>query len=370
MDLHQRSFGSAGVAAFVLSACMFASGPAAAQQSSWEAVVKAAEAEGEVAVRGAPGRNYEEALAGAFRKAYPKIKLNFTGTAGRDTIPQMLREREAGVYTWDVFVGGASSVLPTLKPAGALAPLKPALILPEVLADASWVNGFDAGWMDNEKMYNFGFDFSWDPVITVNWDLVKRDDLKTFEDLLKPAFARKMIATDPRVSGEGSVTAAILILNFGEDFARKLFGGQQVTFTTNRRQHAEWLVRGRYPVGFATGAEEIATFQREGLGKNISIFRAPMPRIVGSSGFGTISLMDKAPHPNAAKVYINWLLSREGQMEWKHTQRNSRRADVPPVRPDLVPPAGADNIQKEEFLALRENASKLARDVIPTAATP
>jgi iron(III) transport system substrate-binding protein len=339
-----------------------------AQTPVWEDVVKAAEAEGEVAVRGAPGRNYEEALATAFRRAYPKIKLNFTGTAGRDTIPQMLREREAGVYTWDVFVGGASSVLPTLKPAGALAPLRPALILPEVLDDKAWINGFDAGWMDNEKKFNFGFDLSWDPMFTVNWDLVKRDDLKTYDDLLKPQFARKIVATDPRVSGEGSVSAAVLALNFGDDFLKRLFGAQQVTFTTNRRQNAEWVVRGRYPIGFATGAEEIENFQREGLGKNISIFRANMPKPVGSSGFGTISLMDKAPHPNAAKVYINWLLSRAGQAEWKHTQRNSRRTDVPPVRQDLVPPAGADNIQKEEYLALRENASKLAREVIPATA--
>ena len=357
-------------AIFALALSALAGSRSSAQEQSWESIVKAAEAEGEVAVRGAPGRGYEEALAGAFRRAYPTIKLNFTGTAGRDTIPQMLREREAGIFKWDVFVGGPSSVLPTLKPAGALAPLRPALILPEVLSDAAWQNGFDAGWMDNEKTFNFGFDFSWDPMIAVNWDFIKHDDLQTFDDLLKPMFQRKMIATDPRVSGEGSVSAAILILNFGEDYVRKLFGGQSVTFTTNRRQNAEWLVRGRYPIGFATGSEEIAIFQHEGLGKNISILRAPMPKVVGSSGFGSIALMDKAPHPNAAKVYINWLLSRAGQAEWKHTQRNSRRTDVPPVNAVLVPPAGADNIQKEQMLSLRENASKLAREVIPAGGTP
>ena len=336
-----------------------------AADQKWEDVVKAAEQEGEVAVRGAPGRGYEEALATSFRKDFPRIKLNFTGTPGRDAIPQMLREREAGVHKWDVFVGGASSVLPTLKPAGALAPLKPALMLPEVLDDAAWQGGFDQGWMDNEKTYNFAFDFSWDPIINVNWDFVPKDTLTTFQDLLKPELANKIVAIDPRVSGEGSVTAAILALNFGEDFLRDLLARQQVVYTTNRRQNAEWLVRGRYPVGFATGEEEIAIFQREGIGKNVSILRAPMPKVVGSSGFGTVALMDKAPHPNAAKVYINWLLSKAGQANWKSTQRNSRRTDVPPVRPDLVPPPGAGNIQVEALLALREQAAKIAKESIP-----
>ena len=32
-----------------------------------------------------------------------------------------------------------------------------------------------------------------------------------------------------------------------------------------------------------------------------------------SSAFGSLALMNRAPHPNAAKVFINWLLSREGQ---------------------------------------------------------
>ena len=72
-------------------------------------------------VHGGPGRIYSEALTEGFRRAYPGIKLNFTGSSGRDAIPKITREREAGLYNWDVYVGGTPSILQSLKPAGACA---------------------------------------------------------------------------------------------------------------------------------------------------------------------------------------------------------------------------------------------------------
>ena len=46
-----------------------------------------------------------------------------------------------------------------------------------------------------------------------------------------------------------------------------------------------------------------------------------------SSAFGSLALMNRAPHPNAAKVFINWLLSRDGQALFqKNRQHPGRRA--------------------------------------------
>ena len=104
--------GSNGALGFLLGlmAIMAAAAPAAAD-ASWDEVVKAAKAEGEVDVHGGPGRVYGEVLTEGFQKAYPDIKLNFSGSSGRDAIPQIMREREAGVYHWDVYVGGTPSIL-------------------------------------------------------------------------------------------------------------------------------------------------------------------------------------------------------------------------------------------------------------------
>src|ERR1700748_2846891 len=101
---------------------------------TWDDTVKAAIAEGEVDVHGGPGEVFHHILTDGFRQAYPQIKVNFSGLSGRDAIPKIVRERAASIYTVDVYVGGSSSLLQSLKPIDAFAPMRPAFILPEGLA--------------------------------------------------------------------------------------------------------------------------------------------------------------------------------------------------------------------------------------------
>src|ERR1700744_4248959 len=98
-----KNCGAAGRVALGLLAAIAFVLPAAAQQS-WDDVVKAAKAEGEVDVHGGPGKVYEGVLTTCFQVAYHDIKINFVGTSGRDVILQIEREREAGLYKWDVYV--------------------------------------------------------------------------------------------------------------------------------------------------------------------------------------------------------------------------------------------------------------------------
>jgi iron(III) transport system substrate-binding protein len=361
-----RRFGAAVRLALLLLASLVLARPAFAQQS-WNDVVKAAKAEGEVDVHGGPGKVYEQVLTTGFKAAYPDIKLNFVGTSGRDVILQIERERQAGLYKWDVYVGGTPSILQTLKPAGDFAPLRPALILPEVTDDKAWRDGFDAGWMDKEKKYTFAFDYTFDPLAQVNWDFVSHNDLKTFQDLLKPQFAGKIVWDDPRLPGQGLLTGQVLLKKFGADFLTKLFATQKIAFLSNRRQEAESIVRGGYPIGMAAPVDEIGQFQAQGLGKNIKPFNGALHELSGDSGFGTVSLMDKAPHPNAARVYINWLLSKAGQTDWGKTSRNSRRVDVPPGAPNELPPPGIpySNLQAEDQIPIRNQVADIAKKSIP-----
>lgn len=336
----------------------------------WQDVVKAARAEGEVDVHGGPGKLYEDVLTEGFRKAYPGIKVVFVGTSGRDIILQIERERAAGLYKWDVYVGGTSSVLQTLKPAGAFAPLRSALILPEVTDDKAWRYGFDAGWIDKEKTFIFSFDYTLSPLAMVNWSVVSHDDLKTIADLTKPQFADKIVWDDPRLPGEGSLTGQSLLKSEGADLLERLFAHQKIVFSTNRRQEADWIVRGRYPIGMAPPVDEIARYQAQGVGKDVAPFNGDIKALSGDTGFGTVALMDKAPHPNAAKVYINWLLSKAGQVDWAKTQRNSRRLDVPLGAPDQVPPPGMaySNLQAEDQIPIRDQFEAIAKRYIPSAA--
>jgi ABC-type Fe3+ transport system substrate-binding protein len=342
--------------------------PQAGAAESWTAIVKAAGAEGEVDVHGGPGKLYHEVLTDGFRRAYPQIRINFSGLSGRDAIPKIVRERAAGVYSFDVYIGGTSSVLEGLKPAGALAPIKPALILPEVLDDHAWSGGLFSGFIDTDRRYVLGFEAMASPTAMVNWDFVSHKDLGTFADLLKPEFAGKIVWDDPRLPGEGGAAGSRLLVNFGADFLKRLYTQQKIAYIANPRQVAEWVVRGTHPIGIGASFEALKPFQQQGLGGNVSGFDAPVPHPVVAVGFGSVSLMDHAPHPNAAKVYINWLLSKAGQTEWGKTGHDSRRLDVPHPWPQYLPKPGVTYFydQSEENIHYRREAVAIARKYIGT----
>jgi iron(III) transport system substrate-binding protein len=338
-----------------------------ARADTWEETVKAATAEGEVDVHGGPGALFHEVLTDGFRQAYPQIKINFSGQSGRDAIPKIVRERAAGVYSVDVYVGGSSSLLQSLKPINAFAPIRPALILPEVVDDKAWYGGLNGGWVDRDKKFIFGFEATVTETTMVNRDFVSHDILKTYDDLMSPKVAGKIVFDDPRLPGPGLGAAQRYLLNFGEDWLKRLYSQQKIAYIANPRQEAEWLVSGKYPIGIGASPNEIQRFQQQGLGKNVVSFEAPMPHPTLDFAYGSVALMANAPHPNAAKVYINWLLSRAGQTEWGKIGGNSRRIDIPYAVPRLAPEPGVSYIaeQTEENLANRQEAGNLAKQYIP-----
>jgi iron(III) transport system substrate-binding protein len=339
---------------------------ASAQSGAWNELVASAKKEGELVIKGAPGQIYQEVFTEGFKKKYPEIKVSYTGLQGFESIPRITREREAGIFAWDIYIGGTPSILDTLKPAGAFAPLKSALILPEVLDDKAWFGGFDFGWQDNDQKFAFGFDFTISAMMYVNWDFVKREDLRTIADLLRPQFADKIVWDDPRKGGAGIASGVGILANFGDDFLAKLIKEQKIVYTNNGRQIAEWVVRGRYPIGIAAGSQHLEQFWRTGVGKNVEPFEGDMKKHVGGPGFGAVALMERAPHPNAAKLYLNWLLSKEGQLEYVKSGRNSRRLDVPPAAPDLAgkPNMQYEDAQSESKIPLRARVSKISNENI------
>jgi hypothetical protein len=83
----------------------------------------------------------------------------------------------------------------------------------------------------------------------------------------------------------------------------------------------DWLSAGKY--AFGIGARDVDTAMLQGLPVNQFL---PGSLKEGSSIAaynGTLSTFNRAPHPNAAKVAINWLLSREGQTAWLDSNQRS-----------------------------------------------
>jgi iron(III) transport system substrate-binding protein len=114
----------------------------------------------------------------------------------------------------------------------------------------------------------------------------------------------------------------------GPAFLQRLFSEMDVTIGSNTRQLMDWLAAGKYSLGLFIG-RDIETALKQGLPvAEVNSVKADGAML--SSATGSIALINRAPHPNAAKVFINWFLSREGQMAWqKQTDRNSLRSDIP-----------------------------------------
>jgi ABC-type Fe3+ transport system substrate-binding protein len=130
----------------------------------------------------------------------------------------------------------------------------------------------------------------------------------------------------------------------------------------------DWLGQGKYPI--ALGPPE--TISEDLIDKGVSIqLIAPQQLTEGgdlSPGPASLMLMNKAPHPNAARVYINWLMSKEGQTSFsKATGIPSLRIDVPSdhIVPWRKPVPGYLETYTEEALSRKGELIKLLESVLP-----
>lgn len=332
-------------------------------KAEWDRTVAAARREGRVAVAGGRGEPYRLAAL-EFQKVYPDIQVEFAGVQGTEFGPKILAEREGGQYLWDVHFGGANTAFSVLIPKGVVDPLTPALMLPEVLDSGKWLGGLSQGFVDKGRQNVFAFEARLTYSMYINRDAVAESELSQPDQLLDPKWRGKIIAQDPRRTGSAGQHVGLMLSAKGEDWLRK-FLAQDLTIVNEGRQQIEALVRGRFSVAMAVNAADIEQYRREGLAANLKPLDPNNPAVVAvTSGFGNLMLVNRAPHPNAAKVFVNWLLSKEGQQAYvEATGLNSRRLDVTGPA-ETAPKSNLTNLASEEFQPNIERALNIAKDVI------
>ncbi|HLY64872.1 MAG TPA: hypothetical protein VKU60_04995, partial [Chloroflexota bacterium] len=164
----------------------------------------------------------------------------------------------------------------------------------------------------------------------------------------------------------GAVTGAHFIQLKGADWWRQLVETQPA-ITQDRRQQTEWLVRGQYPITIAPDGVSMKEFKNQGLANSVE-FLAPdsdMSRWLLQSL--SITLVKRAPHPNAAKLFLNWALTHDAQnLLQKIGNVGSRRSDVSAVegieRPDpkVTYTPSVNKQANEHFETDAENVAKAA----------
>ncbi len=299
-------------------------------QEKWEKALTEAKKEGKVVVMGPPGDLIRDAMTQGFKKAFPDISIEYSGARGGELATRVKAERDAGIYSVDIVLSGTSTANAYFKPMKALDPIEPALILPEVTDLKYWRDG-RLEFSDRSTRYNLVFTTQNNAPLIFNPAQVKADEVDELTKLLEPKWKGKIVVQDPIPSGTGQGVFRWLWHVLGPekatDYYRKI-RTQAAAIDRDQRRQIEWVAQGKYPLHLGPGTIMFQLSKRGLKFGVVSEFKDYGGYV--TAAFGSAMLLNKAPHPNATTVFLNWLLTKEGQTAWSKAMGYvSRRLDVP-----------------------------------------
>lgn len=329
----------------ILSSLLVISSPAQTQEQSrdwekkWQATIQAAKNEGKLVYHSG---NSSEPYFHEFQKKFPEIKLTQILTRGGAAAEQrLMAERRGGVYVADIVHLGAGSGS-ALASAGALDPLEPYMILPEVLDQSKWFEGRHY-FADKDGKYLFKYASNPGSDVSYNTKLVNPDNIKSYWDILDARWKGKIVTYDPGARGSRLFSYFYYNPELGPRYLRRLFGEMELTASRDRRQITDWLANGKFAIALRTAPDASTLNQAKAQGLPVNWFTPGhfKEAVAISGGPAHIAVVNRTPHPNAAKLFINWFLSREGQLmvqniAAKHGDGvDSLRMDI---SKDMIPP--------------------------------
>ena len=297
--------------ALFLMLVLFASGARAQSldwSKTWDETLVAAKREGKVVVVGSPDPVMRSDIIPRFTTRFG-IPVEFIAGNSGPIAGRVRLERASGIYAVDVFMAGVGTTFLVLHAEKMLDPLKPLLVRPEVTGGTMWKRG-KPWFADAEEQFVLMLFSSVESLLFINSDRVKPEEMRAATDLLNPKWKDKIATQDPNGTGSGSETAVHFYRQLGAEFVKKLYLEQKPVKNQDRRQLVDWLARGTYPICLTCKIEHAGALQQDGF-KLLEIFDlAGMQNRVTSSPF-LLSFANKAPHPNAARIFINWMAGKE-----------------------------------------------------------
>ncbi len=268
---------------------------ASAQEQDWDKVIAAAKKEGTVTVYHAQlGAPHWKAVVQNFEKTYG-IKVQEFDARASELTERIRTEQTSQRYVADVEFHGDTSILlqrqtDFIAQHGGVPNIK--TLRPPFVADAFAVP-------------------AWVQVVCtlVNTSLVKpAEEPKAWKDLLDPKWKGKIITDDMRATGSGQTVFAVLHKTYGAEFLEKL-KAQDMGVGRDLQEDSRRVARGEYSIFI----NQIIAFASPLKGLPVKVATmddgCPYTPIQGA-------ILKGAPHPNAARLFINHLISKDSQVTY------------------------------------------------------
>lgn len=306
-----------------------AAGSIGCSQLMDSSLAKAAKKEGKVSLTNSATPVFSENVLPVFEKE-SGIKVDLVSGRSSELVPKLQSERNAKIYSYDVFLGGASTLASVFYPNKWITPFKSALITKEALDPKAYVLG-ELPFKDPEGEYVFANSSYATGQLAYNTDKVDPADISTWESLLDPKWKGKIVIDDPTGGGSGGHVASGLRDKFGDEFFLKLYKDQKPAILADYEQELNGVASGQYLVGIAPRSELIRAMKKKGLPIDIT---TPTDARMSSNGASNLAIYSHAPHPNAAALFANWLACPEGNELFNGSYdyvsvRNDVKSDAP-----------------------------------------
>jgi len=303
-------------------------GEKASPTAPWDMaqIEAAARKEGKLVIYAAPGhanRQAQEALGRRFNEKY-SVDIEWTTLSPQEIGPRVLAEHRTKQNVADLLMQGIGGSFIDIKGRGYLLPM----LAPSTLQKGVWrLDPARASPKERDWLY---INMPLRPSFFFNTNLISPAEVpKSYKDLLNPKWKGKIVLQNPSIGGSGIGWFQATYRGLGLDYMRAV--AKQVALVPGVADVPDAVARGQYPIAIAATTDRGQQLLAEG-----APVKFAQPKEGSHMAGQGIDLLTGAPHPNAAKLFINWFYTLEGQLLYAPNHRAiSVRKDV---SQDYIPP--------------------------------
>jgi iron(III) transport system substrate-binding protein len=304
---------------------------------------EAAKKEGEVIWYTTTREAYTKKMSVFWKEKFPEVKLTILRKQSPQLVQTIEAEIAAGKPRADILTSALGYTGIEFKAKGYYLPYKPVNF---DRIDARFKDP-DGYWIAQHMTLLLG---------AYNTKAVDKKDLpRKYADLLHPKWKGKLLSAHPSTSGSHSGFYGGIVnekINGGWDFLKQL-KDQDVMFVRGNAEAARMIVAGERAIGITISSSNL--FVARSKGQPIDVFTYEDGVIVNNPPKGILKFTKR---PNAAKLFIEWIFSEEGQTQL------SEWGEYWPVLAGIPGPEGAPDLTKVKLIApdLTDQVSDTGRD--------